>query len=75
MSTATATIEKPRYALVVEWDAIDQIYIGRCPELFGGGVHGTDREKVFAELCVAVDEVMEASARLGLPLPPLKASA
>lgn len=60
---------KPNYALLVEWSDEDQCYIGRCPELFGGGVHGKDRRKVYAELCEAVDEVLEDAAKSGVPLP------
>jgi predicted RNase H-like HicB family nuclease len=67
MSTA---VEKPKYALLVEWSDEDHVYIGRCPELFGGGVHGADREKVFAELCQVVDEVIEDAEKTGVPLPP-----
>ena len=37
MNNATDT---PHYTLVVEWSDEDQCYIRRCPELFGGGVHG-----------------------------------
>lgn len=59
----------PRYSLLVEWDAEDQFWIGRCPELFFGGVHGTDRLKVYAELCEAVDEHLARAAEDGRPLP------
>lgn len=45
-------------AKIVEWSEADQVYIGRCPELFSGGVHGTDEAKVFKELGQAVDEWM-----------------
>jgi predicted RNase H-like HicB family nuclease len=45
-------------AKTVEWSEADQAYIGRCPELFSGGVHGTDKAKVFKELSQAVDEWM-----------------
>lgn len=45
-----------RYTKIVEWSEEDECYIGRCPELFHGGVHGEDRNKVYAELCQTVDE-------------------
>lgn len=35
---------------VVNWSEEDQCYIGRCPNLFLGGVHGDDPEKVFKEI-------------------------
>lgn len=45
-----------RYAKFVEWSDEDQCFIGRCPELTLGGVHGGDEAKVYAELCEAVEE-------------------
>src|SRR5437764_7158370 len=48
-----------RYAKFVEWSDEDQCFIGRCPELMLGGVHGNDEAKVYAELCVAVEEMVE----------------
>ena len=45
-----------QYLKIVEWSDEDRCYIGRCPELMLGGVHGTDEQEVFAELCQAVDE-------------------
>lgn len=48
-----------RYAKFVEWSDEDQCFIGRCPELMLGGVHGRDEAKVYAELCGAVEEWVE----------------
>jgi predicted HicB family RNase H-like nuclease len=45
-----------RYIKFVEWSEEDQCFIGRCPSLFGGGVHGADEAKVFQELCETVEE-------------------
>lgn len=45
-----------RYLKLVEWSDEDSCYVGRCPELMLGGVHGSDPEEVFAELCQAVEE-------------------
>ncbi len=47
-----------RYAKFVEWSDEDKTFIGRCPELMLGGVHGTDEAAVYAELCVAVEEMV-----------------
>jgi predicted RNase H-like HicB family nuclease len=38
--------------------------------LIYGGCHGDDEEKVFAELCSLVEEVIELYKRDGKPLPP-----
>ena len=40
----------------VAWSEEDQTYIGRCPDLFSGGVHGADRLKVARELQQVIDE-------------------
>lgn len=44
------------YLKIVEWSEEDGCYVGRCPELTLGGVHGKDEKKVFAELCQVVEE-------------------
>ena len=42
-----------RYAKFVEWSDEDHCFIGRCPGLFAGGVHGNDEARVYKELCKA----------------------
>ena len=59
-----------QYLKIVEWSDEDQCYIGRCPELMFGGVHGKDERKVFAELCQAIDEWIAAAEEDGDELPP-----
>jgi len=58
-----------RYSLMVEWSGKDRVWIGRCPELFHGGVHGGDHLKVYAELLQAVDEQIELARQDRRPLP------
>lgn len=58
-----------RYAKFVEWSAEDKCFIGRCPELRLGGVHGNAEAKVYAELCEAVEGMIEALAQDGHELP------
>ena len=56
----------------VAWSEDDQAYIGRCPDLFGGGVHGDDPLKVARELQKVIDEwevIFERDAR---KLPPAR---
>ena len=66
----TLPAKTPKYALTVEWSDEDNVFIGRCPELFFGGIHGADRASVYAELCDAVDEHIAIAAKEGAPLPP-----
>ena len=54
---------------IVEWSDEDRCYIGRCPDLMLGGVHGDDERKVYEELCVAVREWIDIHRDEGLPLP------
>lgn len=56
----------------VAWSEEDQLYIGRCPDLFGGGVHGKDPIKVARELQQVIDEVEEIHKEDNRPLPPVR---
>ncbi len=58
-----------RYAKFVEWSDEDKRFIGRCPELMLGGVHGKDEAKVYGELCDTVEEWIELLHTDGAPLP------
>lgn len=64
------------YTKFVEWSDEDKCFIGRCPEVMGGGVHGQDEAKVYAELCQAVEEMIELIHADGheMPKPMGKAS-
>lgn len=57
------------YEKIVVWSEEDQVFIGMCPELFYGGVHGDDPVEVFKELCEVVDEWYEIFKEDGKPLP------
>jgi len=58
-----------RYLKIVEWSEEDGCYVGTCPGLMLGGIHGDDETKVYRELCQAVDEWIEICRRDGQPLP------
>lgn len=51
--------DRDTYVKFVQWSDEDQCYVGLCPELFYGGVHGDDEAKVYADLCNRVDEIIE----------------
>ena len=59
-----------RYIKLVEWSEEDQCYVGTCPSLMHGGVHGADETEVYTDLCVVVDEWIQALIKDGEPLPP-----
>lgn len=62
-----------RYLKMVEWSQEDQCYVGTCPGLMLGGVHGEDESRVYAQLCRAVEEWIAIHQQDGLPLPPATA--
>ncbi len=58
-----------RFVKLVEWSDQDGCFIGSCPELLHGGCHGSDAQRVFAELCEVVDETIQLYEQDGKPLP------
>ena len=66
----SAASKAAHYIKFVEWSEADQVYIGRCPGLFVGGVHGDDEAKVYKELCDVVAEWIVNIEKGGQPLPP-----
>lgn len=58
-----------RYLKIVEWSEEDGCYVGTCPGLMLGGIHGDDEAKVYRELCQAVEEWIEIYRQDGHPLP------
>jgi hypothetical protein len=59
MSRKQIKEQAARYAKYVDWSDEDNCFIGRCPEIMAGGVHGADEAKVYVELCQAVEEMVE----------------
>jgi len=64
--------ETDKYHRWVAWSEEDQVYIGHCPDLFLGGVHGDDPIQVAKELQIAIDEWEEEHRAVGEPLPPVR---
>ena len=57
------------YLKIVEWSNEDQCYIGHCPSLMVGGIHGDNEAKVYKELCGVVEEWIEIYQKNGESLP------
>ena len=57
------------YYKFLKWSDEDQCFIGRCPSLFLGGVHGEDKAKVYGELCKVAEEWMDLLQQEGRELP------
>jgi hypothetical protein len=62
--------ESARYVKIVEWSEEGQCFVGSCPGLFYGGCHGPDEQRVFADLCQIVVEVLTLYKQDGKALPP-----
>ncbi len=58
-----------QYLKIVEWSEEDRCYVGTCPGLMLGGIHGDDEAKVYKELCQAVEEWIEIYHEDMEPLP------
>jgi predicted RNase H-like HicB family nuclease len=61
--------QSDRYLKIVQWSEQDACYIGTCPGLMLGGVHGDNEIEVYTELCEAVEECIQIYQQDGQPLP------
>jgi len=64
--------ESDIYKKIVDWSNEDDCFIGMCPELMYGGVHGDDPVEVFKELSETIEEVIAIFKEDGKPLPEQK---
>ena len=58
-----------RYLKLVYWSEEDQVYIGRSPGLFYGGVHGDDEAQVYKDLIEGIEDFINIIEEEGRPLP------
>lgn len=61
--------EADRYLKIVEWSEGDRCYVGTCPGVMLGGVHGRNEVDVYRELGGVVDEWLALLKKDGKPLP------
>ena len=61
-----------RFPKYVEWSEEDQCFVGRCPLLFAGGVHGDSEAEVYRELCQVAEEWVMILSKKGEALPEVK---
>ena len=57
------------YLKIVEWSEEDQCYVGTCPGLMLGGVHGKNEAQVYKQLCKVVNEWVKIHEKDEAPLP------
>ena len=58
-----------RYIKLVYWSEEDQVYIGKSPGLFFGGVHGDNETEVYAALVREIEDWIGIIEEDGRPLP------
>jgi predicted HicB family RNase H-like nuclease len=63
-----------RYLKIVQWSEEDGCYVGTCPGVLSGGVHGNDETAVYKELCEVVAETIELYKADKRPMPQQTAS-
>lgn len=61
--------DSDRYLKIVQWSEKDNCYVGTCPGLMLGGVHGDNELEVYAELSEAVEECIQIYKKDSEPLP------
>ena len=54
---------------LVHWSDEEDLFIGRSPSLFMGGVHGDDEFKVYRDLVVVIEDWVETTGRERFELP------
>ena len=64
--------ETDQYHRWVAWSEDDQAYVGRCPDLFLGGVHGDDPIKVARQLQITIDEWEQEHLASSVAFPPVR---
>jgi predicted HicB family RNase H-like nuclease len=58
-----------RYTKLVEWSDEDACFVGSAPPLIGRCCHGHSETKVYAQLCLIVEEWIEILETDGRELP------
>lgn len=61
--------DSDQYLKIVEWSEEDGCYVGTCPSLMLGGVHGENESEVYKDLCEVVKEWIEIYKEDGEGLP------
>ena len=58
-----------QYTILIQYDAIDDIYVARVPELAGCMAHGKTQEEALREISVVIEMWLEEARRAGRPIP------
>ena len=58
-----------RFAVLLEWDAADHVWVSYVPELNHMSSYGDTREQVLSQTKEAIVGYLEAAAKEGIPVP------
>ncbi|MCL2286669.1 MAG: type II toxin-antitoxin system HicB family antitoxin [Firmicutes bacterium] len=58
-----------QYSVVIQYDAVDEIYVASIPELQGCMAHGETREEAMQEILIAMKLQIEVMLDKGIPIP------
>ena len=58
-----------QYSILIQYDAVDKIYVASVPELKGCMAHGSTREEAMSEVLDAMQLYLEVVREKGITLP------
>ena len=58
-----------QYSVVIQYDAVDEIYVASVPELQGCMAHGYTREEAMKEIQIAMQLQIEVMMEKGVSVP------
>ena len=58
-----------RYAILIQYDEVDDIYVASVPELQGCMAHGRTQEEALKEIGIVIEMWIEEARSSGLQLP------
>ena len=58
-----------QYSVMIQYDAVDEIYVASVPELQGCMAHGYTREEAMKEIQIAMQLQLEVMMDKGIPVP------
>ena len=58
-----------QYSILIQYDAVDPIYVASVPELKGCMTHGETREEAMQKILVAMELQLEVMKNKGIPIP------
>ena len=58
-----------QYSVLIQYDAVDKIFVASVPELKGCMAHGDTREEAMEEIQIAMQLQIEVMQEMGIEIP------